>query len=101
MNWALYGIGLCGILLHIAKRVKGQRLGSLWSYIAEHSLQVAVSWLTFSLVFIGWLYQPELAAQLGFAQSPGPLSALLLAFAADSVLTFGADRSATAGKVEP
>lgn len=91
--WLLYGIGLGGALLHIAKKVKGQRLGSLWQYVGEHSLQVAMSWLTYTLVFVGWIYQPALAASLGFSHEPGPLSVVLLAYASDSLLVYAADRN--------
>ncbi len=88
-----YAVGNLGIVLHIAKRVRGQRLTSLWNYIGSHSLSIFISWLTYTLVYVGWVEQPELAASLGFAYAPGVLAAIILAFVSDSILSFQIDRT--------
>jgi multisubunit Na+/H+ antiporter MnhB subunit len=77
--------GLAGTFLHVAKKVSGRKIGSVFTYIEHNSRAMVVSILTYALIFWAWVENPDLAVLIGLPEAPSILVLLLIGYNVDSL----------------
>lgn len=78
-------VGLIGLFLHTASKVKSKKISAVFTYIGSESKAMFTSLLTLAIFFWAWVENPDLAVYLGLTSTPSIIVMFIMGYSIDSI----------------